>query len=1331
MDFVVDGTVVPFDNFVVIFKSMKNLVITCFLMSISSVFTWGQDVWMHPNAGQWDDRIIYKIDLSEGDMFIEKDGFTFYLHDGKQLLSHSNHDHSHGHDHNHDAHEEHESDSIHVHNIQSKFIGSSWKGQTELVDSSLFYRNYFIGNDQSKWKSNLYSYNHLRMKDFYPGIDLEMLGKDAQLKYSLIVHEGIDASQVAFTYSGQYSIQIDEDGNLRIRSRFGEIIEKKPVAWVEEDHRKKEVKVEFELDGETVRFVFPEGYDTSKKLVIDPDLTFSSFTGSTADNWGFTAAPDANGNLFGGGVVFGTGYPILPGAYDGTFNGGTIDLGISKFNATGTNLIYSTYIGGSGSETPNSIVGAPSGDLYIFGLTSSTDFPMAGTPYDNTFNGGPSVPNASTNSLGFTGGSDLYIARLSANGSNLVASTYVGGSGTDGLNTSVLQYNYGDQFRGDIVLDENNNVYVASHTTSTDFPTLLGGQITPTAGQDAVVFKMNAGLSTMIWSTYFGGAGDDSGNSVQLSSTGDVYIVGGTTSAGLPFPTGFDLSYDGGTADGYVARLSGVNGSFISGTYIGLNQYDQGYFVQLDIDDKVYVFGQTESSYPISPGCFGVPNSGQFIRKYNTDLLSIEWTTMFGAGTGNVELSPTAFLVSDCYDIYLSGWGGAINTNPNTSQAVNSTTNGFPVTPDAFQGVTNGSNFYIGVLDQDASQLKYGTYMGGVSSSSNHVDGGTSRFDKSGRIYHAVCGSCGAGVTNGFTTTPGVWAPSNPASGNGSCNLAAFKFELSTIEAVISNPTPLVCFPDPVIFNNNSSNGNSFFWDFGDNTTSTDVNPVHFYAGPGTYTVTLVVSDTNGCFSTDSTEFIVEIGDFQGGVVQPPSPICPGEPFQFEAFGGAYYEWTPVQFLDDPNSPTPIATIDQTTDFQVIISDTCGVDTVNVTLEVYLANSTVSSDTSICIGNSVNLFATGGVDYVWSPATFLNDPTSPTPVSTPTASTSYTVTITTSNNCILTETVDIDVYYTPPIPVIPDSVFLCEGASLDMQVSGADTYAWDSHPTITPIVGPNVTITPTTNMYYYCDFLNACGLVRDSVFASIIVPHIMAGNDTIICPGQTTSLWVLGGVSYSWSPSQSLNNALTSQVIAAPSVPTMYSVTGIDQYGCVATDSVFVDLFPLAFIQTVPDVYAFLGDNVQLGATSSTPGPYVWSPTEYLSCVVCDNPIANPDQNYTYGVSYTDANGCEASDTVNIFYDPILYVPNTFTPGDDPLGVNNFFYAQGGNIDHFEMQIFNRWGELIHTLTSLYDTWDGTYDGAPCQDGTYTWKAKITDFQGNETVHAGHVNLLR
>ncbi|NVK64357.1 MAG: gliding motility-associated C-terminal domain-containing protein [Flavobacteriales bacterium] len=1299
---------------------MKNWIFTCVVSMITAMSAWGQDVWMHPNAGQWDDRILYKIDLAEGDMFIEKDGFTFYLHDGKQLLGHNHDDHE-GHN-----HEEEPADSMRVHSIQSKFSGSSWQGELELIDSSFFYRNYFIGNDPSKWKSNLYSYNHLRMKNFYDGIDLEMNGKDARFKYSLIVQPGVDASQVAFEYSGQFGLKVDEEGNLRIKNRFGEIIEKRPVAWVVSDHRKEKVEVEFKIEGETVHFFFPNGYDNSKKLVIDPDLTFSTFSGSTADNWGFTATPDDNGNLFGGGIVFGTGYPILTGAYDATFNGGQVDLGISKFNATGTNLFYSTYIGGSNAETPNSIVSAPNGDLFIFGLTSSSDFPMAGSPYDATFNGGPSTGGVGGDPINFSNGIDLYVARLSANGSSLMASTYVGGSGTDGKNSTGLLYNYGDQFRGDIVLDANNNVYVSSHTNSANFPSVQGGQSSLGGGQDAVAFKLSPNLNALLWSTYIGGSGDDTGNSIQVASNGDVYVAGGTASSNMPFPTGFDLAYGGGISDGYVARLNGANGSFIAGTYMGYNEYDQTYFVQLDIDDKVYVYGQSETSWPITAGCYGNANAGQFIRKYNGDLMSIDWTTMIGAGIGDVEISPTAFLVSDCYDIYLSGWGGTLNVS--YGQASNSTSNGFPITPDAFQSVTNGSNFYIAVLDQDASALKYGTYMGGMNSSSNHVDGGTSRFDKSGRIYHAVCGSCGATVSDGFTTTPGVWSPTNPSN---NCNMAAFKFELSTIEAVISNPTPIVCLPDPVIFNNNSSNGNAFFWDFGDNTTSTDVNPVHFYSGPGTYNVTLVVSDTNGCYSPDSTEFTVFIGDFQGGVVQPPGPVCPGEPYQLEAFGGTSYQWTPSQFLDDPTIATPTATVDQTTTFQVVVSDTCGVDTVSVTLEVYLGSATVSNDTSICIGNSVNLFATGGVDYLWSPSTFLDDPTSSTPVSTPTNSTSYTVSITTSNGCELTETVDIDVYFTPPNPVIPDSVFLCEGTSLDLQVSGADTYAWMPHPTISPVTGPNVTISPTSEMYYYCDFINACGALSDSVFASIIVPNVTAGNDTIICPGQTATLWVQGGQSYSWSPSSSLNNSFTSQVIAAPSSPTMYYATGVDEYGCADTDSVFVDLFPLAFIQTVPDVYAFYGDNVQLGATSSTPGTYVWSPSEYLSCVVCPDPIANPDQNYTYEVTYTDVNGCISADTVNIFYDPVLYVPNTFTPGNDPLSVNDLFFAQGGNIAAFKMEIFNRWGELIYTLESLNDTWDGTYNGAPCQDGTYTWKAIITDFQDEETVHVGHVNLLR
>lgn len=1280
-----------------------------FLLGVNTL---AQEVWMHPNRGQWEDPIRFKVELNQGEMFIENKGFTFHLNNGKSLLSH-----------HHEGDHDHQEEALKGQVIRSTFIGSSWDGKTVYGDSSTFYRNYILGNDPTYWKGNIHSYDYLELSDFYPQIDLLLDGKQEHLKYSFRAFPGADASKIIVKYQGQDSLEVDENGNLKIHHRFGAISESKPVAWQEDasGQKRDDVLVEYHLDGDEIRYFFPNGFDSTHTLVIDPSITFSTFSGSTADNWGMSATPDMNGNLIGGGTVFSSGYPITTGAYDATFNGGSVDLAITKFNATGTSLLFSTYIGGNGSETPNSMICSATDELYIFGITSSSNFPMAGASFDGTYNGGPNVANHSSG-LGFSEGSDIFVLRLNATGTNLIASTYVGGSGTDGFNISNLNFNYGDQYRGEIILDSNNNVYVASTSQSSDFPTVLGPQGALSGLQDAVVFKMPPTLNTLLWSGYFGGTGVETGNSIQVAANGDVYVAGGTSSAGLPFPMGEDLII-GGSTDGYVARLNGATGGILSGTYIGMNEYDQAYFVQLDVDDDVYVLGQSESNLGITPGHYGVANSGQFIQKFNHNLTNLEWKTMIGAGTGHVEISPTAFLVSDCYDIYLSGWGGQLNVV--NSQATNSTSNGFPITSNAFQSTTNGSNFYIAVLDHNAMNLKYGTYMGGLTSSFNHVDGGTCRFDKSGRIYHAVCGGCG-GNANGFSTTPGVWSTTNQSS---NCNLAAFKFELSTIDAIVALPTTIVCLPDPIIFSNNSSNGNAFFWDFGDNTTSTDVNPSHVYPSSGNYTVTLVVSDTTGCFSPDSVQFDVFIGDFTGSVAQPTGPICPGDSYQLEAFGGSNYVWSPANVLDDPFISNPTATVDVTTDFMVIISDTCGVDTVYVTLQVFTNQASASQDVSVCIGNSTTLSATGGVSYLWSPGTFLSDSTSASPICTPDVSTTYIVEILTSNNCLVYDTVHVDVYYTPPLPVIPESVNMCLGSSAVIEVSGAEAYSWSPPVNISPLTGSIVTVNPTQDMYYYCVFTNACGSLVDSVFVDVIEASIVASKDTIICPGESAQLWATGGVSYSWTPANLVAPNNTSLVTVTPAVPTSYVVTGVDQYGCLDDDTVFVDLFPQAFIQTSPDVHALYGDFVQLSATSTTSGVYIWSPSEFLSCVSCVSPVANPNQNYVYTVSYTDENGCSAMDSVRIYYDPIIYVPNTFTPNDDSKNV--IFKAEGGNVRTFEMTIYNRWGELIFTSDDMDLGWDGTYNGAICQDGTYVWKIKITDFSSEEHRFVGHVNLIR
>ena len=979
--------------------------------------------------------------------------------------------------------------------------------------------------------------------------------------------------------------------------------------------------------------------------------------------------------------------------------------------------MYSTYIGGSGNETPHSLVCADNGELFIYGVTGSTDFPMAGASYDNIFNGGPSTTE---NSISFMG-SDIYVARLSASGANLLASTYLGGTGNDGLNLDQLHYNYGDQFRGEIMLDEDNNVYVASTTYSSNFPLNNAQQATLNGTQDAVLFKMPPGLDQLLWSTYFGGIGSESGNSIQVNDElGELCIAGGTNSNGL-FSQGNDLTFNGGISDGYVAKFNANTGSLISGTYMGFAEYDQTYFVQYDIDNNIYVYGQTETNWPISPGCFGSPNSGQFVRKYDASLSNIEWTTMIGAGTGNVEISPTAFLVSDCYDIYLAGWGGVLNQ----SNVPSSSTNGFITTLDAHQSQTNGNNFYIAVLDQNASNLKYATFMGGLNSSSNHVDGGTSRFDKSGRIYHAVCGACGGNAT-GFTTTPGAFAETNESS---NCNMATFKFELSTIEAAAAQPAPLICIPQSVFFQNNSENGNAYIWTFGDGGTSTEEEPIYQYTEPGTYEVQLVVYDTSGCFSSDSVTLFINIGAFEGGVVDPAAPICPGETYDLEAFGGAFYEWEPAGLLENPNSPNPTATIDETTTFTVSISDTCGSQTLQVTLEVFENVIEISDDTNICLGESVNLEVIGEGSVSWSPPIYLNDPNSFIPISTPDTSITYVATVTTSNGCVNYDTTNITVYFDPPISSLDDEIEVCLGAQEVVIAGGGETYDWVADPYLLNEDGPIAVIGPIINQWFYVEIGNACGVIVDSIYANVIEIEIYAGNDTIVCPNEEAYLWADGAVFYQWLPSNTVINQFENQATVVPFGTTDYTVIGIDENECRDTAYVLVEVFPYPSFETSNDVIAFYGDQIQLNAYSNQMGSFIWSPAEYLSCIHCDSPIATPDQEITYKVTFTDLNGCQSDEFINIYYDAVIYVPNTFTP--DNNGLNETFQVSGGNIEEMECLIFNRWGELIHTMTDASQSWDGTYNGKKCQDGTYIWKLTYTDFVKKQYQLSGHVNIIR
>ncbi len=241
-------------------------------------------------------------------------------------------------------------------------------------------------------------------------------------------------------------------------------------------------------------FKFSKGYDRRYTLVIDPVLVFSTFSGSTAMTYGFSATYDHAGSLYAGGECFDVGWPVSAGAYQVLY-GTAIDAGINKYSSNGNNLLYSTYYGGNGRDLPNNMIVNQAGELVICGSTSSPNLPVPAGCYDNTFNGG------------FT---DIFIARFSTAGDTLRAATYIGGNNTDGQNSASLSPNYGDGNRGEVLTDSLGNIYIACSSSSGNFPVTAGALQTSPAGlQDGVVCKFNEGLSSLLYSTFLGGNGDD------------------------------------------------------------------------------------------------------------------------------------------------------------------------------------------------------------------------------------------------------------------------------------------------------------------------------------------------------------------------------------------------------------------------------------------------------------------------------------------------------------------------------------------------------------------------------------------------------------------------------------------------------------------------------------------------------------------------------------------------------------------------------------------------------------------------------------------------------
>ena len=904
-------------------------------------------VQFHANKGQWPKQVLYRAVTPGGAVFVEPTALTYVVASGGEHLAHGRTGYT--------------PDPLRMHAYKVHFEGgvaASHQGTHRMGH----YVNYFIGDDPSAWAGGVPVFAGVDLREVYPGIGMRIDGH-VGLKYDWLVEPGANAAQIVMRYEGADQVAVNA-GMLFISTSAGQVVEQRPVAWQTVHGTRRPVECRYALKNDRVSFDFPYGYDRRYPLVIDPVVTFSSFIGSSANNFGFTATYDDEGHLYGGGIVFAAGYPVTTGVLDPAFNGGTIDMGISKFTPAGNALVWSTYIGGSANEVPHSMVANSNNELFILGTTGSSNFPTTPGTFDNSFAGGSNPPFAGSYGFTYDTGTDIVVLHLSAAADALIGSTYVGGSGNDGLNQTIpVLRNYGDPFRGEIALDLQERPIVATSTMSTNAPTTAGAtQSSIGGGQDGYIFRLNTDLSALDWATYYGGSGTDAAFGVQVSSIGDIYVTGGTTSINLQMVGNGFSNFANGNTDGYILRFDGNSTLLLGSTYVGTFDFDQTYFVQLDPSDDVYVVGQSQGNYPVTPGKYVEPNASQFVHKFSTDLSTSIWSTRI-AGTQNSNISPTAFLVSNCGQIYFSGWGGSTNI-------VTSSTNGLPVTPDAFQATTDGSDFYLMVLNQEAVSLAYATFFGGTSA--EHVDGGTSRFDKNGVVYQAVC----AGCSGSFTTTPGAWSSVNGSS----CNLGVFKidFEQGVQVGISANVSDLtICLDDavtldaigsantwtwdlgdgsPIVqgnqvihqyaaggeytvmlvgvdslscnladtayatiivvppqilepafealplsdcqgysieFFNTGSGGDSYLWNFGDGVTSTQTNPVHAYAAPGTYTITLSVIDTLCQNSADTVQVIVLVPPTLVVELDPLAALCEGASVTLDAGPGPEtYSWS-------------------------------------------------------------------------------------------------------------------------------------------------------------------------------------------------------------------------------------------------------------------------------------------------------------------------------------------------------------------------------------------------------------------------------------------------------
>ncbi|MDX9750717.1 MAG: gliding motility-associated C-terminal domain-containing protein [Flavobacteriales bacterium] len=1054
------------------------------------------------NKGQWPDAVTHHGEVSGAHLWFERGALLLDLHDAAAMAGH----------HGRAPDDGPASDVVRRHAVRMRFIsaGEGTHNTGRLPVATRYH--WFLGNDPARWASDTRAHTQLVMHDVAPGCDAVFREGRAGLKYDLVLAPGADPAAIRITYDGADHVAL-RNGALLVGTSLGRMTERIPLAYQEVDGERVPVSCTYTLHKGVVG-LRPGRYDPALPLVIDPELSFATYTGSVSNNFGYTATFDKSGHLYAGSTAFGAQYPTTTGAYQTSWAGGTTDIAISKFDTTGSAMVWSTFIGGSAPEMPHSIIVDDDDRLHLLGTTGSNNYPVTVGAFDAGFGGGTPFTPAGLG-VSYQAGADMVVSKFSADGGQLLGSTYLGGSANDGLNSdNDLRYNYADEARGEVFLGDDGSVWVVSCTRSVDLPItanaaqgLFGG-----GGQDGYVARFSPDLTTLLYASYLGGAGADALYTGALDASGRLFVCGGTRSSDLPTtPGAVQPAFAGGAADALVARI-GTGGALEALTYRGSSAYDQAYFVELDGDGAAYLFGQTAAPAGelIVNAALQVPAGGQFITKLTPDLDQVLLSTRVGTGNGGPDISPTAFLVDVCDKIYISGWGSTLGMGAALSTA------GLPVTPDAAQATTDGHDLYLAVYDIDMSALEYATYYGGTQSR-EHVDGGTSRFDRRGRVYQTVCAGCQG--NSDFPTSPGALSSTNNSSG---CNAAVLKFDFNAPVTIAAFDAPdTVCATLAVPFTNLSGGAASYLWDFGDGQTSTAPAPVHTYAQPGTYTVTLTAAHPESCNGSDTVTGTVFV-DLAPPVLQVMNDtlICgPVDAFDLHATAfGTATAWT---WATDPAFTDVLASgpTDSTLTMAPAVGGTFHVMAGNgsvctvrdsVTVTVSLAAPMIVGDTLLCADQG-GMLALLGVDpgstVLWSPGdeVLAGQGTAQIAVA-PSGTMAFAAAVTSPVGCTWTgiATVHVSTMSSASVAAFVDQPIVVPGTTVQLGFSPADApvIAWAPPGAVSNPASPH----PTATVHATTTFTVTAsdGICTAQASVSVTVHELVCGEPDVFVPNSFT-----------------------------------------------------------------------------------------------------------------------------------------------------------------------------------------------------------------------------------